>query len=195
MARGTMPELPATIQFSPHTRGWPVWQEPSGSMAPVLPAHAGMARQDSMAGSQGLSFSPHTRGWPGPRSLLSSVVVVLPAHAGMARPRGWYQRWRGRSPRTRGDGPKMQRATAKKRSFSPHTRGWPAIVNRIKRQRPRSPRTRGDGPTSGVTVAMGSGVLPAHAGMALGPPCVWRHQRTFSPHTRGWPGNDMHSAQ
>ena len=135
--------------------------------AEVLPAHAGMARSAKSSSLAPPSFSPHTRGWPDRYRWDRDDGPVLPAHAGMAR--------------------KTPRATAKKRSFSPHTRGWPGITP--------SPIGRWF-------------VLPAHAGMARrsswscsitcssprtrgdgpAPPPPEPAPSTFSPHTRGWPG-------
>ena len=52
------------LAFSPHTRGWPVGLLQRQAQLAVLPAHAGMARQQKTAALRRRAFSPHTRGWP-----------------------------------------------------------------------------------------------------------------------------------
>ncbi len=173
---------------SPRTRGdGPEPVEHAAQAHPVLPAHAGMARQPRpppalapgsprtrgdgppilLSASAFKKFSPHTRGWPVRGNMTPGSAEVLPAHAGMARVVATTGISRGRSPRTRGDGPSLTSPAKKASMFSPHTRGWPGRCERSSpigtvlpahagmacgcqsatRARPRSPRTRGDGPT------------------------------------------------
>ncbi len=191
MARGQTAAQRCAAAFSPHTRGWPVgqgrWRRDA---AGVLPAHAGMARTSPSASAAGersprtrgdgpkvaeadgsaTAFSPHTRGWPGP-----------PQRQGPAQTR---------SPRTRGDGPLSSVAISSTigPTFSPHTRGWPADLGRLDALSIRSPRTRGDGPGTMAKYYICKVVLPAHAGMARRRWPVGNPLTTFSPHTRGWPG-------
>ena len=136
----------------------------------------------------GKRFSPHTRGWPvGCELRLGSQL---------------------RFPRTRGDGPVLARSPlhyydvfpahagmARRwidflntgRSFSPHTRGWPAAVQPGDDVGPVFPAHAGMARSPPGRPGPSSQVFPAHAGMAR------RHRARstailpFSPHTRGWP--------
>ena len=153
---------------SPRTRGdGPPWCAALCLQAPVLPAHAGMARYAGAVFMLGEEFSPHTRGWPAAAPPPAIDWAVLPAHAGMARIAcGLTGAGLGFSPHTRGWPAQTSGLSLVGWEFSPHTRGWPALDRRRPVAPPRSPRTRGDGPTAGP----------------LGEPSLW-----FSPHTRGWP--------
>ena len=74
-------------------------------------------------------FSPHARGWP--------------------ENRNWSTNVRGRSPRTRGDGPQCFTPGAAAPRRSPRTRGdGPRYGMTITPRAMSSPRTRGDGPRS-----------------------------------------------
>ncbi len=127
-----------------------------------------MARIGSPHHSPGSEFSPHARGWPAPGRCTGPAS--------------------GRSPRTRGDGPR-------------HRSRPPGLES-------RSPRTRGDGPPPAPSVRVCPSVLPARAGMArpdcqpypsLGQvlparagmarrlPASAISTTAFSPHARGWP--------
>ncbi len=193
--------------FSPHTRGWTVFQCRISFGFGVFPAHAGMDRNNGPSAptpagfprTRGdgpatgavirtfTGFSPHTRGWTGTATRQHRLRPVFPAHAGMDRiPARCMVPWH-RFPRTRGDGPTAAKKTPAKKPFSPHTRGW----------------TVARGKASG-----GAPVFPAHAGMDRQSheksrmarrfprtrgdgPCHWGRApqgRTFSPHTRGWTG-------
>ncbi len=133
------------------------------------------------------AFSPPTRGWPVTSGPFPCVRGVFPAHAGMAR-RCQHRAPRIlRFPRPRGDGPHLLRLGDRVGAFSPPTRGWPAessICSMLilvfpahagmarpmwtpRTSRPRFPRPRGDGPCGRIRVS----ATP-----------------TFSPPTRGWPG-------
>ena len=49
------------LWFSPHTWGWPEFQQGLPVMQQVLPTHVGMARQSTLR-SATVKRSPHTRG-------------------------------------------------------------------------------------------------------------------------------------
>ncbi len=93
---------------------------------------------------------------------------VFPAHAGMART--------------------THSAACVSSWFSPHTRGWPDLLDRTRAELARFPRTRGDGPQLASDSFAWSYVFPAHAGMARMAIHLGMAAMTFSPHTRGWPG-------
>ena len=61
---------------------------------------------------------------------------------------------------------KMLKGIARRKSFSPHARGWPAWPVRPDEPLDRSPRTRGDGPNLRTGEVITGAVLPARAGMA-----------------------------
>ena len=170
MARCTPSPTSASVEFSPHTRGWPVENgfpfpltigsprtrgdgPNSNGESPrtpgVLPAHAGMARPATDPKHQAFLFSPHTRGWPAVQRDPALTLKVLPAHAGMARA-----------------------ATPRRRTCPgvlPAHAGMARPARGGRRKSPGSPRTRGDGPLTDTHSPLTSGVLPAHAGMARRP--------------------------
>ncbi len=174
--------LEAATEFSPHTRGWPVMAACWDWAREVLPAHAGMARTRPYSSCTRPAFSPHTRGWP-------------------SQPPG-PQKAVWRSPRTRGDGPRVIRHAAEiagvlpahagmallsldtpriSPQFSPHTRGWPGgRMSRALATR-SSPRTRGDGPHPAARFLLELPVLPAHAGMARADPQTARFRLAVLP--------------
>ena len=203
---------PRAIRASPHTRGWTGVAEPGRVGRGGFPAHAGMdpglrrgrsawyrlprTRGDGPRkppGCVGRTWaSPHTRGWTPRQPAGAKPGTGFPAHAGMDPAPAPAPRRPGRLPRTRGDGPRAERAGRALALASPHTRGWtragerhdvaadgfpahagmdPCSGTACSRWR-RLPRTRGDGP-----------LATCHTGRSV----------RASPHTRGWtlrPGAD-----
>ena len=207
--RGDGPAAPdgpnRTISASPHTRGWTRRVILVEHALVGFPAHAGMdpGRSRSPGARAGLprtrgdgpdgrlavaacdAASPHTRGWTLDRRAGRLGSDGFPAHAGMDPCRDDAPRSPRRLPRTRGDGPGLNRCTRTVAEASPHTRGWTPPANQDVEDLsgfpahagmdPSStcrtstttwlPRTRGDGPIK---------ALAASAAIAA------------SPHTRGW---------
>ena len=210
---------------SPHTRGWTPRQIVSVEADHGFPAHAGMdpstmprrtgrrrlprTRGDGPLiehfGRREFQASPHTRGWtPDPR-VERMGCGGFPAHAGMDPRTPNPRKSPRRLPRTRGDGPVIEKCGEWQIEASPHTRGWtpcsrgtgtsesgfPAHAGMdppsTSRRRPIGglPRTRGDGPAL-------PRLRPAHRRLPRtrgdGPPSgvalVGIHRA--SPHTRGW---------
>ena len=196
---------------SPHTRGW---TEPSlalGQLHPGFPAHAGMdlghlgrpyqaqrlprTRGDGptpeMVAAYEAKASPHTRGWTLGLELIGQAPGGFPAHAGMDPIRRCQGSPGQRLPRTRGDGPRVDKIGHLSPRASPHTRGWTLEY---------------------LTLAVESWGFPAHAGMdptcSTGPIGRRRLPRTrgdgpevhhvrpiedgASPHTRGWTRRGHH---
>ena len=132
-----------------------------------------------------LPASPHTRGWTRIDQAGDLGLRGFPAHAGMDPGTVTATRCSFGLPRTRGDGPRLARRRRRRRTASPHTRGWtlpqapPAKVERgfpahagmdpfhrvDQAEQPRLPRTRGDGPFFAFDSPPGD---------------------EASPHTRGW---------
>ena len=154
MSVDTLSSVALKAAVSPHTRGWPDREAGGRWPCPVLPAHAGMARTPARSRASSHKFSPHTRGWPGSRRRGCGQRGRSP------RTRGDGPDFTGknplyvvRSPRTRGDGPSSRTVSPSlNETFSPHTRGWPARSRRRAGGGRRSPRTRGDGRHRGVRV-------------------------------------------
>ena len=204
--------LTATVEASPHTRGWtPPTTKPHPNRR-GFPAHAGMDPAPGPSRRRP-AWLPRTRG-DGPGTCVSTVHSDVP----MASPhtRGWTHGGlrhvngvdRG-LPRTRGDGPvDVSQVRAEwHRWTSPHTRGWTAgspSGSDGATGKNRLPRTRGDGPattracthspsasphTRGWTPACdgaGAGLIgfPAHAGMDLSQ-AMTSSIRSRLPRTRG----------
>ncbi len=140
----------AAVGRFPRTRGDGPAQTAHASLSsPVFPAHAGMAQARHQALMKPYAFSPHTRGWPRERPQPRRATPPFSPHT-----RGWpgevllLDRLDACFPRTRGDGPRVQRMWEEWAEFSPHTRGWPASPAQAPHQAARFPRTRGDGPES-----------------------------------------------
>ncbi len=188
MARSTAKKCPSKASFSPHARGWPAWRgcrRRSGQRSPrtrgdgppsarsmviaacVLPARAGMARDQAGDTEQPGTFSPHARGWPA-----------------QERPGLLHQ---ARSPRTRGDGPADVDKIWAVLSVLPARAGMARGNYKPAIPPCRSPRTRGDGPWDDDTGNGGWFVLPARAGMARTNAASLVLPGSFSPHARGWP--------
>ena len=195
----------ARARASPHTRGWTPPTRHAPGRATGFPAHAGMdpgtatgtpcssglprTRGDGPDPTRSLRTmcpaSPHTRGWTRPAAVDDRRLGGFPAHAGMDPLERGEQARRLRLPRTRGDGPGVDRLRRGAPAASPHTRGWTVGVvapdaerggfpahagmdppcGRTRFVAPRLPRTRGDGPR------LSDGTLIS---------------RRASPHTRGW---------
>ena len=160
--------LTATVEASPHTRGWtPPTTKPHPNRR-GFPAHAGMDPAPGPSRRRP-AWLPRTRGdGPGTGAVpqTTSASRSFPAHAGMD-PRWTSTRASGsRLPRTRGDGPVDVSQVPLNPTTSPHTRGWTAEALQQRQERigfpahagmdprPREPvrtvrrlpRTRGDGP-------------------------------------------------
>ena len=173
---------------SPHPRGWT--RRRAGPPAPTrgFPAPAGMDPPTCRAADADVRIprtrgdgpqpirrgggiardSPHPRGWTRDRRIPVVGVVGFPAPAGMDPAMSRCTSASCRIPRTRGDGPSAVSAARRRKSDSPHPRGWtrawtrmdalnagfpaPAGMDRGRRRpargSPRIPRTRGDGPRS-----------------------------------------------
>ena len=193
------------VWVSPHTRGWTRIQRLAGRDDCGFPAHAGMdrfmargpARRQWFPRTRGdgpmsaamsrrrSSVSPHTRGWTRLGQPVDRRTDGFPAHAGMDPRSTSSAAWSSGFPRTRGDGPVLERLPRLERMVSPHTRGWtseehqhpgaetgfPAHAGMDRGEAGACsagqgfPRTRGDGP-------VGDGLLAI---------CM-----PVSPHTRGW---------
>ena len=113
-------------ESSPRTRGdGPEAKLERDRVKLVLPAYAGMARDQPSTAASSRAFSPHTRGWPewvevgvGPARCSPRTRGDGPYVNGDKNARATC------SPRTRGDGPGMEVCPGSSPAFSPHTRGW-----------------------------------------------------------------------
>ena len=136
-----------------------------------------------MVGNVGANPAPpHARGWTDTEFAADEVDVGSPARAGMDPHRGVPRGGPEGLPRTRGDGPVLQRPHRPYDTAPPHARGWtpcyillradscgsPARAGMDPPRRPRRspwprlPRTRGDGPSQLVRAA-DDVVAPPHA--------------------------------
>ncbi len=135
------------LTFSPHARGWTVWQGRPDRGGDVFPARAGMDRSLRCATtgrtcfprtrgdgpavflnrSMDAKFSPHARGWTGCGLFRRGRKPVFPARAGMDRLIRCLRAPGESFPRTRGDGPNYGRRAEIIGQFSPHARGWTVV--------------------------------------------------------------------
>ena len=134
--------------FSPHPRGWTAVPRASSHGTTVFPAPAGMdlyryislltpksfprTRGDGPGAVVNAQiadvFSPHPRGWTPAMAMRARPCAVFPAPAGMDL-RSSTMAIRLRCfPRTRGDGPRLEKQGIITREFSPHPRGWTAAT-------------------------------------------------------------------
>ena len=150
---------------SPRMRGWPVVILVMRAQQEVFPAHAGMARDETLPetvlmrvpracgdGPQAMTVhklpggcSPRMRGWPVCPDCYGRHAAVFPAHAGMARHAGNSHGVPESVPRACGDGPGGLSRRCRILWCSPRMRGWPDFNTNV----------------LGLT-----NVFPAHAGMA-----------------------------
>ena len=186
----------------PHARGWTHIPIRADDHQGASPARAGMDPKDGCKQGDHVSFPrtrgdgpgglrgywqsarlpPHARGWTRESARRVRPDGVSPARAGMDLRPVARRRTHGSFPRTRGDGPSLERLNRPLDSFPPHARGWtslwvdlcvsesvsPARAG-MDRRSDRAiegcfgfPRTRGDGP-SNVCASTSAGVLPPHA--------------------------------
>ena len=112
-------------------------------------------------------FSPRAWGWSGLTVVAFDTPLVLPTCVGMVRRPLSHEKWPGRSPHVRGDGPNPVPTALSATAFSPRAWGWsasastpalrapvlPTCVGMVRERPPwpsnmrRSPHVRGDGPT------------------------------------------------
>ena len=192
-----------------------VWRLNFNVLRLVFPAHAGMDRATGNDSASLPKCSPHTRGWTGKGAEICRGNVSCSPHT-----RGWtaaetlaLAMTQG-VPRTRGDGPRYQRAPYGSQEVfpahagmdristpsdigesgcSPHTRGWTVVLGQGACLLVSVPRTRGDGPAKVRDWLGNDGVFPAHAGMDRSTSPVAPQPTACSPHTRGWTSSSFPS--
>ena len=128
---------------------------------------------------------PHTRGWTLTDPNTRYEISGSPAHAGMDPLRCVLCLTSTRLPRTRGDGPRLWRASKGGGVAPPHTRGWTQSTPYMEYCQIGSPAHAGMDPITGESAAVDPG-LPRTRGDGP-PPCgkLFR-PRQAPPHTRGW---------
>ena len=117
--------LTASVEASPHPRGWtrltgglrgvlggfpaPAGMDPPAARGPTgrarLPRTRGDGPQRPAHSHDALEASPHPRGWTVAAVIERLIQLGFPAPAGMDPGRRGEHRYHGRLPRTRGDGP------------------------------------------------------------------------------------------
>ena len=128
---------------SPHTRGAPIFPDPSLGYRRIIPAYAGSTLLRPAETTALVGSSPHTRGAPRHLHLRRQASRIIPAYAGSTGGLLECSPWREDHPRIRGEHRADLYEVSVVAGSSPHTRGAHPV---------------------GLVGGRGFGIIPAYAG-------------------------------
>ena len=149
---------------SPHTRGAPIFPDPSLGYRRIIPAYAGSTLLRPAETTALVGSSPHTRGAPRHLHLRRQASRIIPAYAGSTGGLLECSPWREDHPRIRGEHRADLYEVSVVAGSSPHTRGAHLSCVGVSETVVDHPRIRGE-----------HSARRRHQGLLLG----------SSPHTRG----------